>query len=113
ALFAAFSVAEPSVHVGLVLFALLLTPIERVVSIALHAWSRRNELAADAFAARTTGAGDRLASALERLSTDALSNPTPHPLYVALHCSHPPVHDRIRALTPVSLQGGGEFPSPL
>jgi STE24 endopeptidase len=98
ALFAAFSVAEPSVHVGLVLFALLLTPIERVVSIGLHAWSRRNERAADAFAARTTGAAGRLASALERLSTDALSNPTPHPLYVALHYSHPPVRDRIRAL---------------
>ena len=100
ALFAAFSVAEPSVHAGLVLFALLLTPFERVASIALHAWSRRNERAADAFAARTTGAGGPLASALDRLSTDALSNPTPHPLYVALHYSHPPVRDRIRALGP-------------
>jgi STE24 endopeptidase len=99
ALFAAFSVDEPSVHAGLVLFALLLTPLERVVSTALHAWSRRNEGAADAFAASTTGAAGPLASALDRLSTDALSNPTPHPLYVALHYSHPPVRDRIRALT--------------
>jgi len=97
-LFAAFAVA-PSVHAGLVFFALLLTPVERVASIGLHAWSRRNERAADAFAARTTGAAGRLATALERLSADALSNPTPHPLYVALHYSHPPVRDRVRALT--------------
>ena len=64
----------------------------------LHALSRRNELQADAFAAATTGSGEQLARALKRLSADALSNLTPHPLYVLLHYSHPPVRERLRAL---------------
>ena len=96
--FAAFFVPRPSVHVGLVLFALLLSPLDLVLSLALNAWSRHNELEADAFAARTTGAGDALAHALERLSAESLSNPTPHPLEVLLRWSHPPLRDRLRAL---------------
>jgi len=97
-LYAAFFVRRPSVHVGLVLFMLLLAPVELVLSLALHAWSRRNEREADAFAARTSGSGGRLATALERLAADSLGNPAPHPLYVALHYSHPPLRDRLRAL---------------
>jgi STE24 endopeptidase len=97
-LYAAFFVAQPSVHAGLVLFALVLSPVELVLSVPLHALSRRNERAADAFAAATTGSGEPLARGLERLSADSLSNPTPHPLYVALHYSHPPLAERVRAL---------------
>jgi STE24 endopeptidase len=97
-LFEAFYVDTPSVHAGLVLFALVLAPIELALSLVLHAWSRRNEREADAFAVRTTGDGASLARALERLSTDALANPSPHPLYVALHYSHPPLAERVRAL---------------
>ena len=71
----------------------------------LHAVSRRHE--ADAFAVETTGTGERLASALGRLAADALTNPTPHPLHVALHHSHPPVLARVRALTvPASARAG-------
>ncbi|HJQ83986.1 MAG TPA: M48 family metallopeptidase [Candidatus Binatia bacterium] len=98
AVFAAFGVAEPSVHAGLVLFALVLAPIEVVLAVALQAWSRRNERQADAYAVATTGAGAKLAAALARLSTDSLAHPTPHPLYVALHYSHPPLGERLRAL---------------
>jgi STE24 endopeptidase len=100
ALYDAFFVARPSVHVGLVLFMLLLAPIELVLSLGLHAWSRRNERQADAFAMATVGGGDRLASALERLAGDTLGNPTPHPLYVALHYTHPPLRERLRLLSP-------------
>jgi STE24 endopeptidase len=97
-LFRAFYVATPSVYVGIVLFTLLLTPIELALSIGTNAFSRRNEFAADAFAARTTGAGEPLAQALKHLSTDSLSNLTPHWLYVVLRYSHPPVLARIHAL---------------
>ena len=104
ALFEAFYLPEPSVHAGLVFFALLLTPLELVVSPLLHALSRRNESEADAFAAATTGAGEVLARGLERLSADSLANLTPHPLYVLLHYSHPPLLERVRAL-------GGRHPA--
>jgi STE24 endopeptidase len=97
-LFAAFGVAEPSVHAGLVFFGLLYTPIELVLALALQAFSRRNEYEADAYARETTGEPERLVSALQRLSADNLANLTPHPLYVALHHSHPPLVERVRAL---------------
>jgi STE24 endopeptidase len=97
-LFAAFGLQTPSVHAGLVFFALLYTPLELVLSLAEQAFSRRNEFEADAFARATTGDGERLVSALKRLSADSLANLTPHPLYVLLHHSHPPLVERVRAL---------------
>jgi STE24 endopeptidase len=97
-LYAAFFVDTPSAHAGLVFFALLLAPVDLGISVVLHALSRRHERQADAFAAATPGMGERLARALERLSADSLTNLTPHPLYVKLHYSHPPVLDRVRAL---------------
>jgi STE24 endopeptidase len=98
-LYEAFFLDARPLHAGLVFFTILATPLDRVVSLLLHARSRRNEYAADAFAAATTGTPGALASALVRLSADALANLTPHPLYVALHHSHPPVLARVRALT--------------
>jgi STE24 endopeptidase len=98
-LFHAFFMQEPSVHAGLVLFALLLSPIDLVLSVVLHALSRRHEREADAFATQTTGSGNHLANALKRLSADSLANLTPHPLEVLLHYSHPPVLERVQALS--------------
>jgi STE24 endopeptidase len=97
-LFGAFGVTERSVHAGLVFFSLLYTPLELVLSLGLHAFLRRNEFQADAFARATTGSPERLVSALQRLSADSLTNLTPHPLYVALHHTHPPLVERVRAL---------------
>ena len=52
----------------------------------------------DAFARETTGSGERLVTALKHLAADSLQNLTPHPLYVRLHHSHPPLMKRIEAL---------------
>jgi STE24 endopeptidase len=98
ALSLALGVKSPSIHAALVVFALLLGPLELVLSVFLHAWSRHNEREADRFAVETTGTGDALARGLRRLSVDGLSNPTPHPLYVLLHYSHPPLSERLRTL---------------
>jgi STE24 endopeptidase len=97
-LFDAFNV-EPTVYAGLLFFGLLFTPVEFFLSLAMHALSRRHEFEADAFAAATIeGGGEDLAMALKKLSSDNLSNLTPHPAYVFLHYSHPPVLERIRKL---------------
>lgn len=97
-IFTAFTIDRPSVHAGLVIFGLLLTPVELPLSLALNALSRRHEYDADRFAAAAIGTGRDLASGLRRLSADTLTNLTPHPWYVALHHSHPPVVERVRAL---------------
>jgi STE24 endopeptidase len=97
-LYAAFGMQERSLHAGLVFFGLLYTPIELVLGLGLQGLSRKHEFEADRYAAETTGAPQTMADALKRLSVDSLSNLTPHPFYVALNYSHPPVLERIAAL---------------
>lgn len=60
--------------------------------------SRRNEYAADRFAVETNGNGDVFVRALKKLSVHHLSNLSPHPFYVFLNYSHPPVMNRIQAI---------------
>jgi STE24 endopeptidase len=105
ALFHAFDISRPSPAAALVLLGLVLAPVELVLSIVLHAWSRHNEREADRFAVETTGDGPALARGLKRLSADSLANLTPHPLTVWLDYSHPPVLERIRALDPAAGTG--------
>ncbi len=97
-LFEAFGLEQKSSYVGIVLFAMLWSPVELVLSSLMLWRSRRNEFEADAFARETVGSGDALASALARLGAENLANLTPHPLQVALQQTHPPLIARIRAL---------------
>ena len=102
-LYAAFHVTDPSVYAGLVFFSLLFTPLELVLSVLMNVFSRRHEFEADRFAAETTGSGAPLVSALKKLVADSFSNPTPHPIDVFLHYSHPPVLQRIGAILRLSV----------
>ncbi len=97
-LFEAFFMENMSVYAGLLFFGLLLTPVEMVLSIFMNALSRRNEYEADRFAAETVKNPDQLIAALKKLSVRNLANLTPHPLYVFLRYSHPPLLKRISAL---------------
>jgi STE24 endopeptidase len=97
-LFEAFYVLQPSVYAGLVFFGLLYSPIDTLLGMAVRAVSRRHEFAADRFAATTAPQGRSLARALKKLSVDNLSNLRPHPLYVFLNYSHPPVMQRVQAI---------------
>lgn len=110
-LFEAFGTA-PSVYAGLVFFGLLYTPVELLLAVALNRFSRHNEFEADLFSARTTRAPETLIRALKRLSLDNLSNLTPHPFYVWLHHSHPPMLERIQALRVESGEVRRELPRP-
>lgn len=97
-LFAAFYVPEVSVHAGLVFFGLLFAPLDSVLSLTMQAISRAHEYAADAFAVGTAPKPRALIDALKKLSVHNLSNLQPHPFYVFLHYSHPPVLERIAAI---------------
>lgn len=100
-LFDAFGMSHPSVYGGVVFFGLLLTPLELVLSLLMNLLSRHNEFEADRFAVQTTGSGEDLVMALKKLSVHNLSNLTPHPFYVTLHYSHPPLIARIAAIRAV------------
>jgi STE24 endopeptidase len=97
-LFAAFKVGEASVYAGLVFFGLLYAPLSGIFSLIVQAISRRHEYAADRFALHTAPNGMAMVTALKKLSVHNLSNLRPHPLYVFLHYSHPPVLQRIAAI---------------
>ncbi|MFC2045207.1 M48 family metallopeptidase [Chloroflexota bacterium] len=97
-LYQAFYMSQPSVYAGLVFFSLLYIPVEMLLSIVLNIISRRNEYQADRFAVETIEEPESIIDALKKLSTSNLSNLTPHPFYVFLNYSHPPLLDRIRAI---------------
>lgn len=98
ALYQAFYMRQESIYTGLLFFGLLYTPIELVLSIVIQMVSRKNEYEADRFAVDTTDEPNNLIDALKKLSATNLSNLTPHPFYVFLNYSHPPLLQRIHAI---------------
>lgn len=100
-LFDAFYMEQMSIYTGLIFFGLLYTPVEMVLSVFMSMFSRKNEYEADRYASETTNKPDDMINALKKLSVDNLSNLTPHPLYVFLNYSHPPVLKRIDAIRAV------------
>ena len=87
-----------SVYAGLLFFGLLYTPVGFFLGLVLQMISRHHERAADQFAIETTDTPEAMIDALKKLSVNNLSNLRPHPLYVFLNYSHPPVLERIRAI---------------
>ena len=71
--------------------------------MVMHIISRRNEYAADRFAAETIGNQADLVEAMRKLASTNLSNLTPHPFYVFLNYSHPALLQRIRAIQNVKM----------
>ncbi|HEX6983208.1 MAG TPA: M48 family metallopeptidase [Balneolaceae bacterium] len=96
-LYEAFYMDQASVYTGLIFFGLLYAPIEMILSIFMQILSRKYEFEADAFAS-TTFQSEPMVQTLKKLSKDNLSNLTPHPFYVFLNYSHPPVLERIKAI---------------
>jgi STE24 endopeptidase len=96
-LYDAFYMNEQSVYAGLIFFGMLYAPIDMILSVFMQLISRKYEFEADEFAS-TTYKKDPMINALKKLSKDNLSNLTPHPFYVFLNYSHPPVLQRIKAI---------------
>ena len=97
-LFEAFYIKQPSIYAGLILFGMLFSPMEELLSVGLYKMMRTHEYEADRFAVETTNMAAPFVNALKTLSVHNLSNLTPHPFYVALNYSHPPVLQRIQAI---------------
>lgn len=93
----ALGVETPGFHIGLVAFGILYSPISEVTGIIMNYLSRKFEYQADNFA-KSTYKGEPLVSGLKKLSKNNLSNLTPHPAYVFVHYSHPPLYKRFRNL---------------
>jgi STE24 endopeptidase len=97
-LFDAFYMPQKSVYAGLIFFGMLYSPVGFFIDIFMQMLSRKNEIAADRFSVETTHDPQSMAQALKKLSINNLSNLLPHPLYVFLNYSHPPVLQRIQAI---------------
>ncbi len=97
-LFDAFYMEKPSVYAGVIFFGMLYSPLAVFLGIITRMYSRTIEFQADRFAAQTTGDPRSMADALKKISAHNLSNLIPHPFYVFLHYSHPPVLSRIKAI---------------
>jgi len=86
-----------SIHMVILAFGIIYSPISTVVGLALNLLSRANEFQADRYVKEHYHA-EYLISALKKLSSKTLSNLTPHPAYVFFHYSHPTLMQRILAL---------------
>ncbi|NOQ26191.1 MAG: M48 family metalloprotease [Bacteroidales bacterium] len=85
----------PSFHLGLITFGFLYSPISTIIDLFMNVISRKNEYAADQFAAENYK-GIHLQNALKTLSVSDLSNLTPHPLNVFFNYSHPTLLQRLK-----------------
>ena len=92
----AFGFEPVSLAPALLLFALLSGLVTFWFSPLAHAWSRRCEYQADAYAAQTMNGPQPLIGALRKLNEKNLGNLTPHPLYSGFYYSHPTLLERER-----------------
>ncbi len=97
-LYDAFFMQQTSVYAGLLFFGMLYSPVELLLSMGMNIMARRHEFQADRFSCETTGEPEAMINALKKLTVHNLMNLTPHPFYVFLNYSHPPVLLRIREM---------------
>jgi STE24 endopeptidase len=89
----------PSFHISMIAFFMLFTPVSTLLGLVNNSFSRYNEYQADQYAIDTyPGGRDYMHSALKKLSVESLKNLNPHPWYVAVHYTHPPILDRLANL---------------
>jgi len=88
---------QTALHLNLIAFTILFSPISGITGLLMSMYSRRNEFEADGYAKEAFD-GSALANALKKLSVDSLSDLYPHPAYVFFHYSHPPLLARLQAL---------------
>jgi len=93
-----FHISEETVFAKLVLLGFLGGIIAFALKPLMNSLMRRHEREADYASYELTKDAESMVSAFVKLSKENLSNLHPHPLYVALHYSHPPILERIRSI---------------
>lgn len=88
---------EKSFHLGAIIFLILYSPVSFLLSLGTNYLSRIHEYEADDYAAEKTSASSLITS-LKLLTSHNMSDLTPHPWYVKVYYSHPPLIERIRNL---------------
>ncbi len=96
----ALGAEEPSFHMGLLAFVILYSPVSWILGLAGNILSRKHEFAADTFAGQNYRPAP-LKNALKKLSVKNLSNLRPHPAFVFVYYSHPPLLQRLANLDKV------------
>ena len=87
-----------SFHLAILAFFIIFSPLSFFLELITNSVSRRNEYAADQFA-KVTYDGEPLKSGLIKIATDSLANLSPHPLAVKIYATHPPLLERLNALS--------------
>jgi len=92
-----FGLQDLNFGFSLILFMILSEPIGGLIGIPVSALSRTAEYKADAYAVKMSSKA-AMSGALKILGTENFSNLNPHPFYVLLHYSHPPLAQRLDAI---------------
>ncbi|QVK18477.1 M48 family metallopeptidase [Mycoplasmatota bacterium] len=93
----AFGFNNANLGFGMIIFLLLLSPISIILQAIKNSFSRKFEYEADYYAA-VNGFKDEIQEALIILAREKFTNLTPHPIYVTMKYSHPPIAYRIKAI---------------
>ena len=91
-----FQVETATVYAKIVIIGFLAGIVAFPLKPVLTYFARRCERQADSDCLELTGNGGDAISAFLKLAKENLSNLYPHPLYVLLYYSHPPMLERIR-----------------
>lgn len=88
-----------TIHFGfsIILFSIMMEPLSIVLSLFTSTSSRKKEYQADKYAAENYSKKPMI-NALKVLARANYANLTPHPLFVKILYSHPPITDRISAI---------------
>eukprot|EP00933_Yihiella_yeosuensis_P032570 TRINITY_DN26192_c0_g1_i1.p1 TRINITY_DN26192_c0_g1~~TRINITY_DN26192_c0_g1_i1.p1 ORF type:complete len:581 (-),score=84.94 TRINITY_DN26192_c0_g1_i1:164-1852(-) len=96
---AGFFCPAPKVYLSVVFFSTAWAAVDFVVEFVMSANSRSHEYAADRYSVEADETyGALLISGLKKMMKKSKVNLTPHPFYVALKYSHPPLDARILAI---------------
>ena len=92
--------------IGVFLVGLIFEGYSDFTDLIGNASSRRDEFAADKYSAELCGSGAPLSTALIKLNKENLSEFTPPKIYSIFNYNHPPLLERIRAISDDHVNGG-------